>query len=97
MNDPAFASAQRYRTAWQAHGVAVLAADKRKPSRSEKAGLDAANDELTAAQYELTDTIPTTKEGTRAKLEQLAHFDDVEVIKDAIAAILRSPFLREVI
>jgi hypothetical protein len=91
MKDPAFASAQRYRTAWQAHGVAVLAADKRKPSRSEKAGLDAANDELSAAEYELTVTIPTTKEMIRAKLDQLAHFDDGETIKDAIASILRSP------
>jgi hypothetical protein len=91
MNDPAFASLERYRTAWQAHGVAVLAADKRMPSRSEKAGLDAANRELDAAEYEFTGTIPTTKEVIRAKLEQLAHFDDPELVKDAIASILRSP------
>jgi hypothetical protein len=91
MNDPAFASVERYRTAWQAHGIAVLAADKRKPSRSEKAGLDVANRELSAAEYELTGTIPTTKEVIRAELEQLDHFDDVELIKDAIASILRSP------
>jgi uncharacterized Zn finger protein len=91
MNDPAFASVERYRTAWQAHGVAVLAADKRKPSRSEKAGLDAADRELSAAEYELTVTTPRTKEVIHAKLEQLGRFDDVELIKDAIASILRSP------
>jgi hypothetical protein len=91
MNDPAFASVERYRTAWQAHGVAVLAADKRKPSRSEKAGLDAANRELNAAEDELAVAIPMTKEGNRAKLEQIANLDDAELIRDAIASILRSP------
>jgi hypothetical protein len=91
MNDPALAPVERHRTAWQAHGGAVLAADKRKPSRSEKAALDAANDELDAAEYELAVAIPTTKEVIHAKLEQLKHFDDVELIKDAIASIMRSP------
>jgi hypothetical protein len=91
MNDPAFASVERYRTAWQAHGVAVLAADKREPSRSEKAALDAASNELDAAEYELAVSIPTTGEVIRAELEQLTHFDDAEMIRDAIASILRSP------
>jgi hypothetical protein len=91
MNDPAFASVERFSTAWQGQGVAALAADKRRPSRSEKAALDAANDELNAAEYELAVAIPTTKEVIRSELEQLDHFDDVELIKDAIASILRSP------
>jgi hypothetical protein len=91
MNDPTFASVERYRAAWQAHGIAALAADKRNPSRSEKAALDAANDEFSAAEYELAVAIPTTKEGNRAKLEQIANLDDAEMIKDAIASILRSP------
>jgi hypothetical protein len=91
MNDPAFASVERYRTAWQAHGIAVLAADKRNPSRSEKAVLDAASNELSAAEYELAVAIPTTKEGNRAKLEQIANLDNAEMIRDAIASILRSP------
>jgi hypothetical protein len=91
MNDPALAPAKRYRTAWRAHGVAILAADKRKPSRSEKAALAAANRELSAAEYELAVAIPTTKEAIRAELEQLKHFDDAELIKDAIASILCSP------
>jgi len=91
MNDPAFASVERYRTAWQAHGVAALAADKRKVSAAKRAALDAANDELSAAEYELTSAIPTTKEGNRAKLEQLSGLDDPELVKEAIASILRSP------
>jgi hypothetical protein len=90
MNDPAFAAVERFSTAWQAHGGAVLAADKRKPSRTEKAALDAASNELDA-EYELAVAIPMTKEVIHAKLEQLGHFDDVELIKDAIASILRSP------
>jgi hypothetical protein len=91
MNNPAFASVERHRAARQTHGVAALAADKRKPSRFEKAALAAANRELSAAEDELTVVIPTIKEAIRAELEQLKHFDDAELIKDAIASILCSP------
>jgi hypothetical protein len=65
--------------------------DKRKVSAAKRAALDAANDELSAAEYELTSAIPTTKEGNRAKLEQLSGLDDPELVKEAIASILRSP------
>jgi hypothetical protein len=91
MIDPVLEVAERHRAAWSAHGLAALA-DKRKPSRSERAALDAAGDEVTAAEYELADIDPTTKEGVFAKLKQLANFDDLELIKDAIASIRRSPF-----
>jgi hypothetical protein len=92
MIDPALAVAERCRGAREAHGVAALAADKRKPSRSERAALDAANRKLTAAEYELAVVVPTTKDGNRAKLDQLAYLGDPELVRDAIASILRSPF-----
>jgi hypothetical protein len=89
--DPAFEAIKRYCTARQAHGDAVLRADKREVLEADRVALDAASDELNAAEYDLTDTVPTTKEGNRAKLEQIARFDDPELVRDAIASILRSP------
>ena len=71
-----------------------LAADKRNPSRSERACLEAASRKLTAAEYELTGAVPTTKEAIRAKLEQLAHFGDPELVNAAITSILRSAHRR---
>ena len=69
--DPASEPINRYRTARQAHGDAVLRADYREISEADQAALDAASDELTAAEYDLADTVPTTKEGNRAMLDRL--------------------------
>lgn len=63
MIDPVFAVVERYCTARQTHGDAVLRADYRNVSGADQAALDAASDELNAAEYDLTDTVPTTSDG----------------------------------